>query len=168
MDILTPRGQESRKWEDRAVDIWSSHYPQIAYVSTDKDKPCAVDAILVKDKQIVGVVEQKSRPSLTVVEFMGDHKGEWLVTHQKIKDGVAIAQALHTKFVGFLYLPEADLLMFKTIWHPDQGWTVPIKVHETKTQATINGGIAVRENAFIDMKNATVLYGDADGRQTAE
>jgi len=150
------------------VDIWSSHYPQIAYVSTDKDKPCAVDAILVKDKQIVGVVEQKSRPSLTVVEFMGDHKGEWLVTHQKIKDSVAIAQALHTKFVGFLYLPEADLLMFKTIWHPDQGWTVPIKVHETKTQATINGGIAVRENAFIDMKNATVLYGDADGRQTAE
>ena len=67
MDILTPRGQESRKWEDRAVDIWSSHYPQISYVSTDKDKPCAVDAILVKAGQIVGVVEQKSRPSLTVV-----------------------------------------------------------------------------------------------------
>lgn len=166
MDILTPRGQESRKWEDRCASIWSSHYPQISYVSTDKNSPCAVDAILVKDNQIIGVVEQKSRPSLTVVEFMTDHKGEWLVTNQKIKDGVAIAKALHTKFVGFLYLPEADLVMFKTIWQPDEGWIAPIRVQKTTTQATINGGTAVRENAFIDMKTATVLYGDTDGRQT--
>jgi hypothetical protein len=54
--------------------------------------------------------------------------------------------------------------MCKTIWHPTGGWAVPIRIQETKTQATINGGIAVRQNAFIDMKTATVLYGDADGR----
>lgn len=168
MDILTPRGQESRKWEDRAVELWSSHYPQISYVSTDKNSPCAVDAILVKDQQIIGVVEQKSRPSLTVVEFMQDHKAEWLVTYQKLKDGQAIAEALCTKFVGFLYLPEADILMFKTLWSKEQGWATPMRVLQTRTQATINGGSAVRENAFINMADATVLYGDTVGRQTSE
>jgi hypothetical protein len=102
-----------------------------------------------------------------VVEFMQDHKAEWLVTYQKLKDGQAIADALCTKFVGFLYLPDADILMFKTLWSKEHGWATPMRIMQTRTQATINGGSAVRENAFINMTDATVLYGDADGRQTS-
>jgi hypothetical protein len=168
MDILTPKGQESRRWEDRAVTLWSSHYPDIQYASTDKDAPCAVDAVLIKSGQVVGVVEQKSRPSLSVVEFNVTYKSRWLVTHKKILDGVNLAKALHTKFVGFLYLPEADILLVKTIWSPKTGWLVEFDVKTTATQATINGGVAHRENAFIDMTNSLVIYGDTDVGQTTE
>lgn len=150
------------------MEIWSSHYPEILYVSTDKSAPCAIDAILIKNNQIVGVVEQKSRPSLSVIDFSVTYKSRWLVTHKKILDGVSLAQFLHTKFVGFLYLPEADILMVKSIWSAANGWNVDFDVKTTATQATINGGIAHRENAFIDMTGSLILHGGDHDRQTAE
>jgi len=160
MDILTPRGQESRKWEDRAIQSWSSHYPDIIYASTDKNSPCAIDAILVKDKKIIGIVEQKSRPSLSLIDFNGIYKKQWLVTQKKLDNGAKIAESLQTKFVGFLYLPQADMLLVKTLWNPNLGWSVIIEKRHTKTQATINGGSIVRENAYIDMSEALILNGE--------
>tara|TARA_R110000822_G_scaffold143954_6_gene282482 strand:- start:2783 stop:3274 length:492 start_codon:yes stop_codon:yes gene_type:complete len=163
MDILTPRGQESRKWEDRAVKIWSSHYPDIIYASTDKDTPCVVDAVLVKNGKILGVVEQKSRPGMTVLDFNVTYEKRWLVTQKKLDDASEIAQALQTKLVGFLYFPEADVLLVKTLMAPGKGWVTDIRTEHTRTQATINGGSAVRLNAYIDMTDALVLYGDFNG-----
>jgi hypothetical protein len=160
MDILTPRGQESRKWEDRAVQIWSSHYPDIIYASTDKDAPCVVDAVLVKNGKIIGVVEQKSRPGMTVLDFNVTYGKRWLVTQKKLDDASEIAQTLHTKLVGFLYFPEADVLLVKTLMAPGKGWVTDIRKEHTRTQATINGGSVVRLNAYIDMTEALVLYGD--------
>ena len=160
MDILTPRGQESRKWEDRAVEIWSSHYPDIIYASTDKNTPCVVDAVLVKNGKIIGVVEQKSRPGMTVLDFNVTYEKRWLVTQKKLDDAAEIAQALQTKLVGFLYFPEADVLLVKTLMAPGKGWVTDIRKEHTRTQATINGGSVVRLNAYIDMTDALVLYGD--------
>lgn len=163
MDILTPRGQESRKWEDRAVEIWSSHYPDIIYASTDKDTPCVVDAVLVKNGQLIGVVEQKSRPGLSFIDFVVTYKKRWLVTQKKIDQGAELAHTLHTDFVGFLYFPSADVLLVKSLWKPATGWTTDIKTEQTRTQATINGGSAVRYNAYIDMTGSLVLRGSEHG-----
>lgn len=160
MDILTPRGQESRIWEDRAVKIWSSHYPDIIYASTDKNTPCVVDAVLVKNGNIVGVVEQKSRPGLTIVDFSVTFAKRWLVTQKKLDEASKVAETLYTKLVGFLYFPDADVLLVKTIWAPSKGWVADIESKTTRTQATINGGSAIRLNAYIDMNDALLLHGD--------
>jgi len=169
MDILTPRGQESRKWEDRAVEIWSSHYPDIIYASTDKDTPCVVDAVLVKNNNVIGVVEQKSRPSISFVDFIVTYEKRWLVTQQKLDNASLVAQSLHTSLVGFLYFPTADVLLVKTLWKNGKGWATDIVTMKTRTQATINGGSAVRDNAYIDMTGALVIRGDEIGpRETLE
>jgi len=169
MDILTPRGQESRTWEDRAVEIWSSHYPHISYASTDKNTPCVVDAVLVKNGQIVGVVEQKSRPGISFVDFIVTYEKRWLVTQRKLDEASKVAQSLHTSLVGFLYFPTADVLLVKSLMDPQKGWTTDIVTMRTKTQATINGGTAIRDNAYIDMTGALIIRGDEIGpRETLE
>ena len=163
MDILTPRGQESRKWEDRAIALWSSHYPDIIYASTDKDAPCVVDAVLVKDAKIVGVVEQKSRPGISFVDFIVTYDKRWLVTQKKIDEASNVAKTLYTNFVGFLYFPTADVLLVKTLFKPERGWVADIVTEQTRTQATINGGSALRYNAYINMTGALIIRGDEIG-----
>jgi hypothetical protein len=82
------------------------------------------------------------------------------VTDEKIRKAQQIAEALQVPFVGFLYMPETDALLFETLWHPSKGWTVDIQVKETETQATINGGKILRKNAYIDMSKAKLIMGD--------
>ena len=159
LDVLTPKGVVSRAWEDRAVELWSSHYPDLQYIHTPKDKPAIVDALLIKNGQVVGVVETKCRPSLTLVDFKVTFDMRWLVTNEKIQTAKRMAQDLCVPLIGLLYMPEQDLLLYQTLWRPNQGWMIEIKTKRTETQATINGGTAWRENAFIDMTNAKMIMG---------
>jgi len=164
MDVLTPRGQISRQQEERAIDIWHSRFPHHRYIHTPKASPAAVDAMIVKDGEIVGVVETKCRPQLTVLQFRLDYESRWLITKKKIDDGVQIASALCVPYIGFLFLPEADVLLYQTIWKPGEGYVCDIKVADTRTQATINGGSIVRTNAYVDMAGAKFISGDRDDR----
>lgn len=168
MDILTPKGQESKRQEDRAVEIWHGSYPNLRYCETPKDRPASVDAVIVKNDKIYAVVETKCRPQLTMTTFAIDHKHKWLVTDEKIRKAQAVAEALQVPFVGFLFIPEASALFFETLWHPQKGWMVNIEVKETRTQATINGGSIVRKNAYIDMSKAKLLIGDDLEQLTTE
>jgi len=61
MDIKTPRGRESLKAEARAMAIFAKHFPDYEYCETPKDKPADIDAILIKQNQIMRVVETKCR-----------------------------------------------------------------------------------------------------------
>ena len=97
---------------------------------------------------------------MTVLDFNVTYEKRWLVTQKKLDDASEIAQALQTKLVGFLYFPEADVLLVKTLMAPGKGWVTNIRKEHTRTQATINGGSTVRLNAYIDMTDALVLYGD--------
>jgi hypothetical protein len=160
MDILTPRGQISRKQEERAIEIWHRHHPRLRYTHTPKDSPASVDAVIVLNDQIVGVVETKCRPQLTIADFRVLYESRWLVTAKKIEDGVDIARGLYVPFVGFLYIPSDDVLLHQTIWKPGQhGYACNVDIRNTRTQATVNGGSIVRENAYVDMSNARALTG---------
>ena len=158
MDILTEKGQETKRQEDEAVALWHTMYPNLRYIETPKERPASVDGLIVKDGIIQAVVETKCR-QCSVVEFSVTWESKWLVTAEKIKKGAHIAQELCVPFVGFLYLPEAKILMFKTLWHPDKGWVADLIEKETRTQATVNGGSIVRLNAFIDMSDAKTIFG---------
>lgn len=158
LDILSERGAESARQEEIAAKIYEHKYPFVSYVSTPKDKPCVVDAILSTEKKVIAVVECKCRQS-TKEEFETRFRNEWLVTKRKIDDAIDFAEKLYVPMVGFLYLIPSKVLLVKKIFDPDVGFTCNIRHEKTRTQATINGGIALRENSFIDMTGAKVLAG---------
>jgi len=156
MDVLTPKGQRSRWHEDRAVKIWLHHFPTYSYVETPKDKPAVVDAVLSVNNSIKAVVETKCR-NITLFDLQGKFNNEWLMTHDKMIKGSEIASALSVPFIGFLYLIQDEILMYQKLWEPEVGWVCSMAIRPTWTQATINGGKALRSNAFIDMSKATQL-----------
>lgn len=165
MDILTPKGQETLVEEARAVRLWQSKYPDFRYCETPKEMPAAVDAVLIKDGVIKGVVETKCRRNMSLEKLESEYKWEWLVTTEKIHKGRYVAEALQVLFIGFLYLVDDDVLLHQVLWRPDHGWVPSIGARQTRTQYSVNGGSAMRENSFIDMSNAKSIKGNKDGQQ---
>ena len=153
LDVNTKRGQKSLEYEQRAVWLFENKYPQMTYAQTPKDSNAAVDSVIVNGRDIVGVVEQKSR-NMTYRQLCNWDK-EWLVTKSKIDNGRNAALALGAPFIGFLYLIPDDMLLMQFITTQEGTYVPEIRYETTTTQATINGGLIQRENAFISMKGAT-------------
>ena len=135
--------------------IFAKHFPDYEYCETPKDKPADIDAILIKQNQIMRVVETKCR-DLTIEEFIGRFNYQWLVTFDKLEKGRRISHALQVPFIGFLYLMPSDLLLVQQISN-EYSYVPEITIFQTATQKNINGGQIIRSNAYIDMSNATQL-----------
>jgi hypothetical protein len=153
MDILTPKGQISRADERRAVEIFKFNYPDFHYVDTPKDSPAIIDAILIKDQSMYCAVETKCR-EISLEKFLGDFKGKWLVTYEKVEKARQMAVSLGIGLTGFLYLKKSDVLLVSQIADRDGLYKQRIYIEATETQKTINGGLIVRNNAYIDMTKA--------------
>ena len=150
LDILTPKGQQTLAEERDAAMIWLGEYPDHEYIETNKEKPADVDGILVKNKKIIRVVEVKCRQS-TEAQFRGEFGSAWLVTADKIHRARAVAKALCVPLIGFLYLVPDRVLLVKTLTDDNGTLIVTHREEVTRTQATVNGGTALRNNMFIEM-----------------
>jgi len=155
LDITTPKGELTLLQERRAAEIYRWHNPGCEYNRTPDYQPAPVDAVLTRDGKCEGVVETKCR-NFTLDHFRNGLQGKWLITFDKVVAAKEIAKDLHVPLYGFLYLVDDDCLISRKLWTPEDNWLVELQVMKTKTQATVNGGIARRDNAFIDMKGATV------------
>lgn len=157
LDVLTPRGQKTVAQEQRAAAIFQSRHPDFVYVSTPKDGPASVDAVLLKGTNLAGVVETKCRV-MTRQQLTG-YGDEWLVTWSKIDRARSIAAGLGVPLFGFLYLVPDDLLLVVRVSDKTGVLLVPVRVAATETRATVNGGSAVRNNAYIPMITAQAIAG---------
>lgn len=135
-----------------------SRWTAYQYVSTPKDRPADIDALLVSDGVLRGIVETKCR-DLTSKDLFGRFKGRWLVTGDKLQRGQWLSQSLCVPFVGALYLIPDDTLLILSITTADGEWIPNIRWETTRTQATINGGEAERLNGFVDMTYAQKVHG---------
>ena len=96
LDILSKKGAESAAQEEIAANIYERKYPFVSYISTPKNKPCVVDAILSVRKNVIAVVECKCRQS-TIEEFRTRFQNEWLVTKRKIDDAIDFSEKLYVQ-----------------------------------------------------------------------
>lgn len=156
LDIHSERGRATLAQELRAVEIVQSVWPYCEYYHTAKEGSASVDAIIVRPPVVHAVAETKCR-EMSLHTLQNSFKNEWLVTADKIDRGVAVAELLQVEFWGFLYLVPDDIVLRVKIWHPDAKWLVKMRREHTETQRTVNGGKAVRLNAFIDMATAHIL-----------
>lgn len=159
MDILTAKGQETLKQEERAIEIWKLHFPVYSYIQTPKEKAATVDAVFSVDGTIKGVVETKCR-NFSMEEFKREFSSDWLVTYDKLIKASNIASAMCVPLVGFLYLVKDDLLLYQKLWEPGSGWVCDMSIRQTWTQMTVNGGRVARSNAYINMAKAIPLKGE--------
>lgn len=160
LDINTPRGQATLLDEIAAAKIFESHRPGRRYINTPKDNRSDIDGLIVSrdTAMLTSVVETKCRYDMTLEKFAEVYRREWLVTFDKIIRGIKVAEALRVPFGGFLYIVQSRALLTKCIWKPDTGFDVDLVVRKTKTQATINGGVVMRDNAFLNLLGVEPLF----------
>jgi len=159
LDINTEKGQTSLKYERKMLDkiryvMDSKHENNSILIETDKNTDSKIDGIIVKDNQISGIFESKCRNiSLMDLRFFGS----WLVTFDKIMDGKKLSTMLRVPFIGFLYLIKDDIVMYWKITDKFGDFLFDFEVRNTKTQKTINGGTALRTNAFLPLKHGNEI-----------
>ena len=158
MDILTEKGQATLRDEQAAAAIFVSHYPSVIYAETPKDKPSDVDAVLVKNNTIRGVVETKCRYDCDLHKFTTQYHSSWLVTFEKLEKGRNLARQLQVPFIGFLYLVPSQALLYAVLANSEGEYVRDMEKARTSTRACVNGGTAMRMNAYIDMKGIKPIY----------
>lgn len=156
LDINTPRGAVTLEQERRLAEMIKQRWPGSCYLHTPKDKPGDVDAILAKD-DLIKAVGQASCRDLTLATLRGSFSNEWLLTYDKMLKGRQLALAMCVEYWGLLYLVPDGLVLRIKMFAPERGWLVKFRVAKTETQATCNGGTAIRDNAFIDVSGADVV-----------
>lgn len=143
--------------DEQYVASWIERKFSLRYIQTPKDSPAVIDAILARKdcSEILAAVETKCRYDVVSLDqFRTNYKNEWLVTWSKVSNAINIATSLGVACVGFLYLVKPKVLLTQRISDPDGKLAVEVRLITTSTQATINGGRALRTNAFIDMQKA--------------
>ena len=155
LDIATPAGRLTLADEAAAAELFTGHQPRFRYVETPKDKPALVDALLLRGDELFAVVETKCRNESSE-SFFQKFGGRWLVTLEKVLEARKTAVALQLPLVGFLYLNKDKTLLVQKIAEPDGKFVASMVIKTTETQATCNGGTAIRTNAYIDMTKAKV------------
>lgn len=148
LDVLTHRGRQTLE-DEKKVALWIAR-KGFVYAQTPKDAPAKVDAVLIKENKAIALLETKCRYGFDLEALQTKFENEWLVTAEKIESGLKIAEGLCIPFWGMLYLVNCDTLLVQSI----KG--AQIRYAETETQATVNGGVAIRKNAFIKMDKAKV------------
>tara|TARA_Y100001963_G_scaffold159460_1_gene263226 strand:+ start:6184 stop:6753 length:570 start_codon:yes stop_codon:yes gene_type:complete len=183
IDAMSPRGLVAVEWARKGLQTWIKSNPQYCYMETKQDRYADLDAIIGKpdgswaDKHIgdkvdarclwIGseveeVMEIKSRFDVTEEKFFNDWAGKWLVTYDKLKRCYDTAYSLRANLTGLLVLVDSKICYHKLLaeYNKDTGgleWRIKFEVMTTETQKTINGGTALRENAYIDMNGVEGL-----------
>jgi hypothetical protein len=115
----------------------------------------SVDVLFARDGELVSIGEIKIR-SLAWRELVA--LGGYLITYDKLQRGQTLAQLLGVPFDLFVSFRD-DVIGWWRIAHATGDWASRFVVRETETAATCNGGRARRSNAYLDLRDATLLRG---------
>ena len=148
LDINTERGQVSLKQEEHMIKYIEKCWG-VDFCTTDKKIEAPLDGILIKNKKIIGVCENKCR-NMTYDKLL--EYGSWLITYEKLEVGKMASILFNVPFLGFLYLVDDDVTLFWKITDENGTFLFEFDKRETKTQANINGGEALRLNAYLPVQ----------------
>jgi len=151
---------ETLRHERRAVQLFIDKHPTYEYIHTPKEGYSKVDALLMQNNVVKAVVETKCRRKLSLDDLRNRFNYEWLLSHDKVEAGRQLATTLEVPFVGFLYLIDDDILLVQRLCNVDGTYAVDMSIRATETKATMEGGKIIRNNAYIDMSNATLFRAD--------
>lgn len=163
LDCETPRGKRAIR-EQLDTQHMLESYGYTCITTSAIYHPSDVILARKRGDQLVihGIAEIKSRYAagnqILTVDYL--KKDGYLITFDKIKNGVQAAQKLMTAFYVIVRLigDNNKILVWK-VW--DVHYLFPIINRVTSTQRTINGGKEDRVNTFLPISKATILEGNS-------
>jgi hypothetical protein len=101
----------------------------------------------------MAVAEIKWRGASLTLETLRQF-GTYLITYRKIQRGRVAARLLHVPL--FLIVGLADCTVWWKVSEADGQWCEDPDVQRTRTQRSINGGTALRWNAYLSLSRMQV------------
>lgn len=121
-------------------------------VITDDNRDADVDALFISDGTLVGIAEIKCRSmSLDQLRKYGDY----LITESKLVRGEVVSTALRVPYMLIVQL--SDATVFWRVTDRRGKRQITWETRETETQATCNGGKAVRMNAYLPLDDMKIV-----------
>lgn len=156
MDIFTPKGQKSLSDEREMIKsldhAYKSNGKNVSFVETPKDKPSKVDGFIVENGIVIGIYESKCR--YIDRAKMLEYDDKLIISHHKIESGIRMSCDIFAPFYVLAYLVNEPTCFMIQITDDTGKKVIDVDVRKTYTQASINGGIALRDNAFISIDKA--------------
>ena len=149
LDSQTPKGQICIAAEEyvasRICEMWGCSALRLGAEAAHFDR------LFHRGGQIVAVAEIKNRDMdwEQLVAF-----GSYLITAKKLEQGAQLARLLSAPFYLFVRLGDSKDMVYWPVANTDGDIVVAHTIRRTQTQATVNGGIAVRDNAYLSLEDA--------------
>lgn len=120
-----------------------------------------IDGFLIKENSVIAIFEGKFRQAALQdgkLLYLNRLYDDYLITAQKIDDGVAMAKKMCIDYYLLIALSDSpEILSFKIYDYQTNTIITHIRKN-TRTQKTVNGGSAIRENAYIKISEAKVIH----------
>lgn len=161
LDCNTPRGQIYIKTQlschSRIEDALNCEV-----IATNTSSSSDIDALLIKNKMLIGVGEVKSREmsfdsNSKKLIYENKEYDSYLITHEKLEKLKNVCKIFSVPGFLFVSLLNDNKIAVWTICGADGTFCVEMKKEKTKTRATCNGGIAYRENAYLSLNSMKIL-----------
>lgn len=157
--VNTRKGRESAIQAREALDRLQHQAPRFIYFPDYSSSPH--DGYVISGDTITGIFESKVRDAAVgicgSIIYNGKAYSDYLITADKLDRGIAHAKAHQISFYLFVYFKQTDCIAVFTIYDYRKGCVIPFTRQQTRTQATVNGGSVIRENAFIQMNHAKII-----------
>lgn len=126
---------------------------KVSCITTNDTLSADIDAIFYRDS-VLAVGECKTR-QLTLKQLK--QFGSYLVSYSKIEKLVSVSKSLQCSGLLIVYLIPDTTIVWCKVCDTQGKILVDISRKTTTTQATCNGGTAVRDNAYIPVSDMLVI-----------
>jgi len=152
LDCNTKLGRKYISYQHECLETFCSS-KNLRYATTDDRLSADVDAVFFR-KDIIAVSECKTR-NMTMSQLRSF--GSYLITYAKIEKLIVLSKALQCYGLLIVYLIPNKQIVWWKICDKDGTILVNLNKSKTSTQATCNGGVVIRENAYIPLNDMLVI-----------
>lgn len=163
LDCITSRGQFFIE-QQRKTQNYLEKMGFIVIETENKDHHS--DVILAWKKRnrvhITGLAEIKTREmagkDIISIDYIKNNGG-YLVTKQKITDGINLAKLLGVSFYIIVRLLSENVIIIWKLSNPSGEEIINYESKNSQTKATCNGGTTIRKNAYLSIDDASkIIY----------
>lgn len=138
--------EEADRHEETAFDYLLKRY---SWHIVTTPQFALIDGVAYIGREITHIIEFKSRDE-SWDSMM--HYGTYLISWDKIQNGMTMARMMRVPFILVVYLAQSQMVLGVELAAEDGSLAIPdIEVRETRTQRSIEGGSVMRKNAYIDL-----------------
>lgn len=156
IDFEDPKWKATLLTEDVALKAYEREHRDVLAIPTRKKSTARVDGFFVdrSSGEVCGVFETKTR------QYTLKKTREWgtsLIVNQKLKHLRAFSHNLCVPAYVVGYYAKDDVVVVWQLTDDSGKYLFDFEVKRTRTQASIAGGVAYRQNAFLPL-DAAVEY----------